>query len=253
MVRNNHFTENRKTLDKLLRSENNEGGGIPLSDILVNMRFWASVENVLIVVSDMVEGKSHIIAGGFARNLDIGEYRQENSIWESRILFLMSPEEQDDKYIAELRFFHYLRHLPKSKKRDYYLMSKLRFRFTDGGIHDVLHRMYYIFDDEGEDLRYAICIYGPLPFDFKGKSFAVNSVTGIKEELTASGNDSILSRRERQIIAMIDMGMKSGEIAGQLNISIHTVSRHRQEIIGKLQVKNTHEACRLAKSMGLIE
>ena len=218
MVRNNHFTENRKTLDKLLRSENDEGGGIPLSDILVNMRFWASVENVLIVVSDMVEGKSHIIAGGFARNLDIGEYRQENSIWESRILFLMSPEEQEDKYIAELRFFHYLRHLPKSKKRDYYLMSKLRFRFTDGGIHDVLHRMYYIFDDEGEDLRYAICIYGPLPFDFK-----------------------------------IDTGMKSGEIAGQLNISIHTVSRHRQEIIGKLQVKNTHEACRLAKSMGLIE
>lgn len=117
MVRNNHFTENRKTLDKLLRSENDEGGGIPLSDILVNMRFWASVENVLIVVSDMVEGKSHIIAGGFARNLDIGEYRQENSIWESRILFLMSPEEQEDKYIAELRFFHYLRHLPKKKRR----------------------------------------------------------------------------------------------------------------------------------------
>ena len=99
----------------------------------------------------------------------------------------------------------------------------------------------------------TICIYGPLPFDVKGKSFAVNAVTGSKEELTASGNDSILSRRERQILAMIDTGMKSGEIAGQLNISIHTVSRHRQEIIGKLQVKNTHEACRLAKSMGLIE
>lgn len=193
----------------------------------------------------------HIIAGGFARNLDIGDYEQENSIWESKILSLMSQEEQEEKYIAELRFFHYLRHLPKSKRADYYLMSKLRFCFADGGIHDVLHRMYYIFDDNGEDLRYAICIYGPLPFDFKGKSFAVNSVRGIKEELTASGNDSILSRRERQILAMIDTGMKSAEIAGQLNISIHTVSRHRQEIIGKLQVKNTHEACRLAKSMDL--
>ncbi|MDE5846342.1 MAG: LuxR C-terminal-related transcriptional regulator [Muribaculaceae bacterium] len=45
---------------------------------------------------------------------------------------------------------------------------------------------------------------------------------------------------------------QSAEIAGLLNISIHTVSRHRQEIISKLQVKNTHEACRLAKSMGLI-
>lgn len=251
MVRNNHFTENRKTLDRLLRSENKANGCVPLSDIIVNMRFWARVENVLIVVSDIAEGKSHIIVGEFARNLDIGEYQQENSIWESKILSLILPEELEEKYIAELRFFHYLRLLPNSKKTDYYLMSKLRFRFVDGDIHDVLHRMYYIFDENGDNLRYAICIYGPLPFDFKGKSFAVNSVSGIKEELSASGNDSILSRRERQILAMIDTGMKSAEIAGQLNISIHTVSRHRQEIIGKLQVKNTHEACRIAKSMGL--
>ncbi len=253
MVRNNHFTENRETLDKLFRSENKADGGIPLADTIDNMRFWARVENVLIVISDMAEGKSHIIAGGFARNLDIGEYQHENSIWESKILSLMSPEEQEEKYIAELRFFHFLRHLPKSKKRDYFLISKLRFRFADGNIHDVLHRMYYIYDENGEELRFAICIYGPLPFDFKGKCFAVNSLTGIKEELTASGNDSILSRRERQILAMIDTGMKSAEIAVQLNISIHTVSRHRQEIVGKLQVKNTHEACRLAKSIGLLE
>ena len=236
----------------MLRAANKSDGGIPMTDILGNFRLWARVENALIVVSDMAEGKSHIIAGGFARNLDIGDYQQENSIWENKILDLMSPEEQEEKYIAELRFFHYLRHLPKSKKTDYYLMSKLRFRFTDGDIHDVLHRMYYIFDENGENLRLAICIYGPMPFDFKGKSFAVNSITGIKEELTASGNGSILSRRERQILAMIDTGMKSAEIAVQLNISIHTISRHRQEIIGKLQVRNTHEACRLAKSMGLV-
>ena len=200
----------------------------------------------------MAEGKSHIFAGGFARNLDIGEYQQENSIWESRILSLMSTEEQEEKYIAELRFFHYLRHLPKSKRTDYYLMSKLRFRYTDGDNHDVLHRMYYLYDENYENLRFAICFYGPLPFDFKGKSFAVNSVTGIKEELTASRNNSILSRRESQILTMIDTGMRSAEIADLLNISVHTVSRHRQDIIEKLQVKNTHEACRLAKSMELI-
>ncbi len=252
MVRNNHLTENRKTLDNLLRSDNKSYGGVPLSDIIDSMRFWARVENVLIVVSDMVDCKSHIVAGGFARNLNIGEYQQENSIWESKILSLMSPEEQEEKYIAELRFFHYLRHLPKSKKSEYYLISKLRFRFVDGDIHDVLHRMYYIFDENGENVRYAICIYGALPFEFKGKSFAVNSITGIKEELSASGNVSILSRRECQVLEMIDLGMKSAEIAGQLNISIHTVSRHRQEIIGKLQVRNTHEACRIAKSMGLL-
>ena len=84
MVRNNHLTENRKTLDRLLRADNNADGGIPMTDILDNLRLWARVENALIVVSDMAEGKSHIIAGGFARNLDIGDYQQENSIWETR-------------------------------------------------------------------------------------------------------------------------------------------------------------------------
>lgn len=252
MVRNNHLTEKRRTLDRLLRSESHPERCTPLTDLLALVRFWANIEKALIVVSDMADGKSHIIDGGFARNLDIGDYQHENSIWESRILSLMSEDGLGEKYIAELRFFHYLRHLPKSKKSEYYLVSKLRFRFSDGNIHDVLHRMYYIFDETLKNVRYAICIYGPLLFDFKGKSFAVNSITGIKEELTAAGNDAILSRRECQVLAMIDTGMKSGEIAGHLHISIHTVSRHRQEIIGKLQVKNTHEACRIAKSLNII-
>lgn len=252
MVRNNHYAGNRKTLDKLLRAERRPDGSASLPEILAQVRFLAQIENVVVVVSDMADGKSHIIAGGFARNLGIVGYQQENSIWESRILSLMAADEQEAKYIAELRFFHYLRHIPKNKKPEYYLVSKLRLRFIDGGIHDVMHRMYYIFDENNENIRYAVCIYGPLPFDFKGKSHAVNSVTGMTEELTASGNSSILSRRECQVLAMIDSGMKSAEIASQLHISIHTVSRHRQEITGKLQVRNTHEACRIAKSMGII-
>ncbi len=48
---------------------------------------------------------------------------------------------------------------------------------------------------------------------------------------------------------MIDSGMKNAEIAAQLNNS-NTVSCHRQEIIGKLQVKNTLEVCLIAMSMG---
>lgn len=252
MVINNHFAESRRTLDKLLRSESYPERCSKLSDVLAHARFWATIEKALIVVSDMADCKSHIIDGGFARNLDIGEYKHENSIWESRILSLMSANEPEEKYIAELRFFHYLRHIPKNKKPEYYLVSKLRFRFSDGCVYDVSHRMYYIFDENMENVRYSICIYSPMCFDFKGKSYVVNSITGIKEELTASGNYTILSRRECQVLAMIDTGMKSAEIASRLNISIHTVSRHRQEIIGKLHVKNSHEACRLAKSMGML-
>ena len=90
------------------------------------------------------------------------------------------------------------------------------------------------------------------PFDLKGKSHVVNTVTGITEELSVENNNSVLGNRERQVLTLIDSGLKSSEIADRLNISIHTVSRHRQEILAKLQVKNSIEACRVAKSMELI-
>jgi hypothetical protein len=72
-----------------------------LTDLLAHVRFWANIEKALIVVSDMADGKSHIIDGGFARNLDIGDYQHENSICESRILSLMSEDGLGEKYIAE--------------------------------------------------------------------------------------------------------------------------------------------------------
>jgi len=40
--------------------------------------------------------------------------------------------------------------------------------------------------------------------------------------------------------------------SSMLSISVNTVSRHRQEILGKLQVKNSIEACRIAKELQLL-
>ncbi|WP_367383126.1 MULTISPECIES: LuxR C-terminal-related transcriptional regulator [Segatella] len=42
-------------------------------------------------------------------------------------------------------------------------------------------------------------------------------------------------------------------IADRLEISKHTVDRHRQNIIAKLRVNNTTEACHKAKRLGLID
>ena len=58
--------------------------------------------------------------------------------------------------------------------------------------------------------------------------------------------------REKQVLKLIDKGLMSKDIAEMLSISIYTVNRHRQEILGKLQVKNSIEACRIAKDLKLI-
>ena len=65
-------------------------------------------------------------------------------------------------------------------------------------------------------------------------------------------DEKILSAREKQVLRLIDQGMMSKHIADMLSISIHTVSRHRQEIFKKLQVNNSIEACRVAKELHLL-
>ena len=57
-----------------------------------------------------------------------------------------------------------------------------------------------------------------------------------------SATDTLLTPREREILALAKEGMFSKEISEKLNISIHTVNRHRQNILEKLQVDNIIEA-----------
>lgn len=71
-------------------------------------------------------------------------------------------------------------------------------------------------------------------------------------EIGKQDSTRILSVREKQVLSLIGKGLTSKKIAETLSISINTVSRHRQEILGKLQVKNSIEACRVAKDLKLI-
>lgn len=212
----------------------------------------AAVEGVVAVVSDLAADTSRIFSGKFARVLGLPEYSQESSIWEKEILGLMSAGELEQKFIAELRFFHFLRQQPRSRRQNYSLVTKLRLHDCNGNLVNVLHRMYYIYDNNSGNVRYAICLYGHMHFGFTGKSAVIDNISGIVTELTSATDSNILSVRERQILALIDNGMTSADIAVSLCISRHTVNRHRQEILRKLQTRNSLEACRLAKSINLI-
>ena len=241
-----------KKLNQLLKSQSFNGGTIDVSQLLDYAKNISQIENVTVVVSDMRCGVSRIFPGKFGIVLGVSNYVEENSIWEKAILNLMTEKQREEKYLAELRFFNFLRHVPRHARPDYYLVSKLRMKAATGDTIDVIHRTYYIYADDSETVTHALCLYGRPTFDFIGKNRIVNSFTGVSEELTASGDSSILSRREKQVLTLIDSGKRSYEIADILSISKNTVSRHRQQILAKLQVKNSMEACRIAKAMKII-
>ncbi|MFD2963708.1 MULTISPECIES: response regulator transcription factor [Olivibacter] len=61
-----------------------------------------------------------------------------------------------------------------------------------------------------------------------------------------------LSKREKEIIALIAEGKSSYYISDLLFISIHTVNNHRKNIIRKLNIKSLAELIRFAVSFGLV-
>ncbi len=64
--------------------------------------------------------------------------------------------------------------------------------------------------------------------------------------------ESSLTKREIEILEYIDRGMYSKEISERLSISVHTVNRHRQNILEKMSAGNTREAVNYARKLGLL-
>jgi DNA-binding NarL/FixJ family response regulator len=61
-----------------------------------------------------------------------------------------------------------------------------------------------------------------------------------------------LTRREREIIGLIERGLCNKEIAVHLCIEVQTVKNHVHNILDKLQLQDRREAARYARERGLV-
>ncbi|CAN5781036.1 response regulator transcription factor [soil metagenome] len=71
------------------------------------------------------------------------------------------------------------------------------------------------------------------------------------EEPAAAAN-SKLSKRQTQLIAMLDKGMSNRDIASELEISEHTVKVHLWRLFRRLGVKSRTQALHYARTNGLL-
>jgi len=71
-----------------------------------------------------------------------------------------------------------------------------------------------------------------------------------EEPLPASSGK--LSKRQTQLIAMLDKGMSNREIATQLEISEHTVKVHLWRLFRRLGVKSRTQTIHYARTHGLL-
>lgn len=215
---------------------------------------YAGIENSIAVLSDMKANRSHIYYGGMGETLGMarrGELHRIDSIWEEEIFSRIHPDDLSKKHIHELRFFHFLKGIREEERGNYYLAELLRMRNDRGEYYSVLHRMFYVVTRPAGNVCLALCLYN-LTSGFVRNNVIVNSVTGSEIDLDAQDCADLLSSREKEVLAMVGQGKSSKEIAAALSVSIHTVNRHRQNILQKLHVTNSAQAFGIARQLGIL-
>ena len=258
IVKNNHFQMNTRDHSdisgelsrNLLRQDFSRDRLYETADAGRQIaKVYSMIENAVAVLSDMRTDISYMYSGGFAATLGLEE---SHSIWEKTVLERVHPDDLRNKYLHELCFFNFMKKQPLASRGRYCYAGKLRMKDRDGNYIFVLHRIFYVTDSSDGSFPLSLCLYTPLVSDIPANGLIIDTISGKAAELQMETGRDILSRREAQILEMIDKGLTSRQISESLSISVHTVSRHRQEILSKLQVRNSVEACRTARELQII-
>lgn len=219
---------------------------------------YALLENSIAVLSDLKANKSYIYRGRLAENIGVGAKEVAHvidSIWEEELFDKIHPDDLVKKHRLELHFFQLLKSLPIHERSDFHITSRMRMLDKAGRYIPVHHRMFYIGSCQRGNLWLALCLYNHAYQENApeaGEGVIVNSAQGQIISWNEQKWKNLLSRREKEILLLIERGKISKEIAEILSVSKNTISRHRQNILAKLRVKNSLEACRMAKQMGVI-
>lgn len=231
---------------------------VPCADRLEEYRLlaagYARMENAIAVLSDMQTNKSYLYYGGVAETLGIaarGTSAVIRSIWEEEIFSRIHPDDLLEKHLQELRFFHFLKGMPEKVRTDYYIESRVRMRNASGEYLWMKHRMYYVATYANGCVWLALCLYG-FSAEEAFSCRVVNSSDGSVMAWDKNVCKGLLSKREVEILLWIEKGKRSKEIAERLSISVNTVNRHRQNILEKLQVENSFQACKVARELKLL-
>jgi len=87
---------------------------------------------------------------------------------------------------------------------------------------------------------------------YSADAFLVATTPGADQGLVAEIEKEPLTRRERQVLELLALGLPNKAIAARLDISDQTVKSHVASICGKLGAANRTDAVRIAVRHGLI-
>ena len=156
---------------------------------------------------------------------------------------LVHPDDWEVVRRIDKKVWEFLDTLPEEEKLTYKYIYELRV-LERGKYVRMIYQMRILAFKEDNFLAMGIIDLAPeqsanTSVRFQIKNCLTDEIVPFAIESAA---DVLLTPREREVLALAKEGMFSKEISEKLNISIHTVNRHRQNILEKLQVDNMIEA-----------
>lgn len=217
---------------------------------------YAIATNGIAVLSDFQQNICYIHSGKLGITLGFPEHFEDrNSAFENAIFNAIPSDELLERHILELRFFHFLKSIPASEKTDYKATCLIHFQRDDNDPLPILHSTRYFHCHPNGTAWLGLCTYAPFPQSgCIVKANIINTRTGktIAPEQYERYDAQLLSKRQIEILSLIAKGYGSKQIAEKLCLSIHTISRHRQDILSRLNVTNSTAAVEIGMRMHLI-
>lgn len=212
------------------------------------------------VISDLSNRKSYIEIYPAAHFLGLSSeeiaLNTIDSMDEDYIYRRIHPEDLVEKRLLEYKFFQRTFAMGPEERLKYRGRCRLRMMDNEGKYHYIDNLVQIMQNTPDGNVWLIFCLYS-LSADQRPEAGIYPTITQMESgevEIFSFSDEhqNILSQREKEILRLIQKGMPSKEIATTLYISINTVNRHRQNILEKLSVSNSIEACRAAEVMKLL-
>lgn len=253
----------RKELNAIYAAQRLETERLPQNAVAEVCRLAEAVAKVrsgCAVITDASCDRCYVFPGKFGQLMGLPAAEQPvievNSSDEDDIYGRTHPEDLVDKRFLEYEFFRQIDGLDSNVKPSLKAVCRLRMRDKNGAYRFVDNSTQIIGLSPAGKTWLILCLYDISPYQYTDDGIdprIVDNVSGAVTPLTFdTQRRHVLSDREKEVLKLIRDGRPSKQIADILGISVHTVNRHRQNIIAKLSVGNSIEAVTAAVAMNLL-
>lgn len=159
---------------------------------------------------------------------------------------------------TQRKLMEYIKTITIDKRKDYKHIYECRAKNAEGNyIRFIVQQQILELDENGNPwLLFGVFDISPNTSPLEhAKVRVINYKTGeiVPFSIVERESDIKLSDREKEILKMASVGMLSKEISDKLFISIHTVNKHRQNIMQKMNTNNVIKAINYARKLGLLD